>query len=151
MSKFLGGFQAAALVVTLLSLPVAHAAGDTNPVTMDQKPAVITEQQVKITSWADYAQQKAALKAQKKSKAITKAEFRKKKKELKAAYKTYKKEVREKYKAKRKALREKRKALREEERALKEERKALKEKEKEEKRALKEKMNAEKRAQELKG
>lgn len=150
MIKFLGNLQTIVLAITLLSLPLAHAAGDTNSVTIDQKPAVITEQQVTVTSWADYAQQKAALKAQKKSKVITKAEFKKKKKELKAAYKTYKKEVREKYKAKRKALREKRKALKEQERILKAERKALKKKEKEEKRALKEKMNAEKRAQELK-
>lgn len=139
MSKFLGTFRAAALVATLSSLPLAHAAADTSPATMDQKPAVIMEQQVKVTSWADYAQQKAALKAQKKSKAITKAEFKKKKKELKAAYKAYKKERREEYKAKRKALRDQRKALKEQERALKEERKALKEKEKAEKIAFKEK------------
>lgn len=128
--------QIFALAAALLSIPLAHAT-DINQDKVVPNSAIVSTQHVKVTSWADYAQKKAALKAQKKSKAITKAEFKEKKKELKMAYKAYKKELKEEYKAKRKALKEQM-------RALKEERKTQKAKEKAEKKACKIKMKAEK-------
>jgi hypothetical protein len=131
-----------ALTAILLAIPVAHAATETNQTTVEQKSTAMPEQPIKVTSWADYAQKKAALKEQKKSKAITRAEFKEKKKELKMAYKAHKKDVKEDYKAKEKALKEDYKAKR---KALKEEYKALKAKEKAEKKELKEKMRAEKK------
>jgi len=125
MTKF---YKSVVLAATLLALPFAHAAADTIQAPMEQKSVPLPEQQVKVTSWAEYTQKKADLKAQKKSKAITKTEYREKKKELKMAYKAHRKEVRDKYKAKKKTLKEEIKALKAKVKALKEEMKALKEK-----------------------
>ena len=108
-------FKSVTLTATLLAISLAHAATEPHQGVVEQKPTSIPQPQpqpqIKVTSRADYAQKKADLKAQKKSKAITKAEFQEKKKELKMAYKAYKKEAKEEYKAKRKALKEERKAL----------------------------------------
>lgn len=144
-------FKSVALTATLLTISLAHAATESSQAVVEQKSTSTPQPQVKVTSWADYAHKKADLKAQKKSKAITKAEFQEKKKELKMAYKAYKKEAKEEYKAKRKALKEERKALKAKEQALKEERKALKAKEKAAKKELKEKMKAEKKEKGCKG